>query len=311
MLDGMAPKYERLAELAVKQDNVVTRKQLRALGFSDERVAAMVKNKLWLALQRGVYLLAPGPATWRQRARAAQWAGGKTLALDAASSLVWWGLEAPTGDKIELTLLGRKGGPQPRDTVIRQPSRTLRMTKREGVQVVSIEDALLSFSALSPDRRDLEIAVESALLSGRTKERKLWQTVERNARPGVRGVALLRSVMAGRPDGKPSRSILELEVLDVIRRSDLPLPSRNVEVVDGDGKTREIDLCYLPEKGAIEADSRRFHGTASQKADDRRRQKALEAVGFRFVRVTWRDVFDRPEWIIEQIRGLLEGVVAA
>jgi putative AbiEi antitoxin of type IV toxin-antitoxin system len=307
----MAPKYARLAQLATAQDNVVTRKQLLALKFSDERIAAMLRHKLWVQLQRGVYLLGPGPATWRQLARAAQWAGGKVLALDAGSALLWWSVDGPAEGDVELTLLERKGGPEPRGVVIRQPSRTIRMLKRDGVQGVCIEDALLSFAASCRDRRLVEIAVEAALLSRRTSERRIWRNVERNAQPGVRGIALLRSVMEGRPDGKPSRSVLELEVLDVIRRSGLPLPARNVDVVDGDGRTREIDLCYLAQKGAIEADSRRFHGTASQKADDRRRQAALEAVGFRFVRVTWRDVFDRPKWIVDQVRELLEGVVAA
>ena len=307
----MGPRYGRLAELAARQDNVVTRKQLLALGFSDERVESMLTRKHWLQLQRGIYLLGPGPATWRQLARAAQWAGGSHVAIDAGSGLLWWGRDVPIPDAVELTLLDRKGGPEPRGAVIRQPSRKISTTTRDGVQVVCLEDALLNFAATCKDRRLVEIAVESALLSRRTTERKIWQVIGKNSRPGVRGVALLRRVMEERPEGKPSRSILELEVLDVIRASDLPVPSRNVEVIDGDGKRREIDLCYVAQKGAIEADSRRFHGTASQRVDDRRRQAALEAVGFRFVRVTWRDVFDHPDRIVEQIRELLAGVVAA
>ena len=169
---------------------------------------------------------------------------------------------------------------------------------------------MLSFAGRCNDRRAVETAVESALLSRRTHERKIWQTVGKNSRCGVRGVALLRAVMDGRPHGKPSRSILELEVLDLIRQSDLPLPARNVDVVDGNGENRELDLCYLDERGAIEADSLRWHSTESQTVGDARRQAALEAVGFRFLRVTWADVFQRPEWVIEQIRQLLVVVVA-
>jgi hypothetical protein len=181
----------------------------------------------------------------------------------------------------------------------------------DGVRVVCIEDALLSFAALSKDRRQVEVAVESALLSRRTTERKIWRVVALNSRSGVRGVALLRGVMERRPKGKPARSVLELEVLDLIRSSDLPLPTRNVDAIDGNGEKREIDLCYVDERGAIEADSKRWHSTATQTAADQRRQAALEAVGFRFVRVTWADVFERPDWVIGEIRGLLLGVVAA
>jgi REase_MTES_1575/Transcriptional regulator, AbiEi antitoxin len=308
----MKLNYEGLAKLATDQDNVVTRKQLRALGFSDKQIGAMVRRKLWVQLQRGVYLLAPGPATWRQRARAAQWAGGRPVGLDAGSALLWLGFDGPEeNETIELCLVSGKGLPCPRDAIVRRPKRRISMRTWDGVQVVRVEDALLSFAALSADRRALEVAVESVLLAHKSTERKIWRTIERNSRKGVRGVALLRRVMDCRPEGKPSRSILELEVLDVIRKSDLPMPQRNVDVVDADGRTREIDLCYLPQKGAVEVDSRRWHSTATQVAEDRRRQHALEAVGFEFVRVTWRDVLERPEWIIEEIRRLLLRVVAA
>ncbi len=139
MLVGMKPDYPRLAKLAKEQDNITTRKQLRAIGFTDKRIAAMVGRKHWVQLQRGVFLLAPGPPTWRQSARAAQWAGGSSVALDAGSSLLWWRLEGPIEGDIELTLTDRKGGPRPRNVVTRQPSRPIRTQERERVQVVCIE----------------------------------------------------------------------------------------------------------------------------------------------------------------------------
>lgn len=263
MLGGVDKRnFALLAALAAANDNVVTRAQLSRIGFTDKHIGLLLKRRQWVRLQRGVYLVAPGPPSWNQLARSAQLAGGDSLALD-------------------------------------------------GVRVVCIEDGLLSLSALTKDRRQLEVVVESVLLSRKSTEKKLWRFVGLNSRPGLRGVALLRSVLEERPNGKPSRSILELEVLDLIRAAGLPIPSRNVDVVDGDGARREIDLCYLEQRGAIEADSKRWHSTASQVADDQRRQSALEAVGFSFVRITWPDVTQRPNWVIEQIRGLLLRLLAA
>jgi hypothetical protein len=256
-------------------------------------------------------LLGRGPATWRQLARAAELSADGGVALDAGSALLWWRIEGPDEGDIELVVTDGKARPRPQGAIVHFPSRALKTRVREFVRVVTIEDALLGFAASSGDQRKVEVAVESTLLQHRTTERKIWQTIGRNSRRGVRGVALLRSVMENRPDGKPSRSILELELLDLLRRHKLPLPSRNVDVVDGNGDRREIDLCYLPQRGAIEADSKRWHSTASQKAADRRRQAALEAVGFEFVRVTWSDVFDRPEWVIAEVRQLLARKIAA
>jgi hypothetical protein len=305
-------KWDRLAKLARHHENVVTRRQLVDAGFTDKQISLLLERGHWVQLQRGVYLLGRGPATWRQRARAAQAAAGDHVALDAGTALLWWRIDGPEEGDIDLVLTEGKGKPSPRGSIVRQPSRVVSTRVRDDVRVVCIEDALLGYAAARGDnRRAVEVAVESALLSRRTSERKIWQTIGRNARPGVRGVALLRHVMEHRPKGKPSRSILELEVLDLLRSNDLPLPQRNVDVIDGNGDKREIDLCYLPQKGAIEADSRRWHSTASQTADDRRRQSALEAVGFEFVRVTWRDVFDRPDWVIAEVQRLLRRVVAA
>jgi very-short-patch-repair endonuclease len=82
------------------------------------------------------------------------------------------------------------------------------------------------------------------------------------------------------------------------------VPVRNFDVFV-DGRRYEIDLAYPDCLGAIEADSRRFHATATQKRKDRERQDALEGVGYRFRRFTWTDVFGRPDWIVEQVRELV------
>jgi hypothetical protein len=305
------PNFEALLQLAHDQDNVVTRPQLLAESFTDEVIALFVARHLWTPLQRGVYLLSPGPATWEQQARAAQYAGADGVALDSASALRWRGIDAGGAERVEVAMTRRQGGSLPQGVVLHYPSRTLTVQESRGVRAVSVEDALLGFAAACRNRRRVEVAVESALLKGMTSERRIWQCVARNARRGVRGVALLRSVMERRPLGKPSRSILELELLDLIRNSGLPMPSRNVDVIDANGDHREIDLCYVAQKGAIEADSRQWHSTESQQSDDGRRQVALEAVGFAFVRVTWPDVMQRPNWVLDQIRQLLARVVAA
>jgi hypothetical protein len=204
--------------------------------------------------------------------------------------------------------VARTSGPTPKNVSVHRPSRHQKTVVRDRVLVTTIDETLLDF-AVNASRQLVERAVESALLSRRTTERHIWRVVAMNSRKGVRGVALLRHVMFHRPKGKPARSVLELEVLKLIRTEGLPLPTRNHDVIDANGDQREIDLCYVAQKGAIEADGQAFHSTATQTESDRIRQGALEAVGYTFVRVTWYDRFQRPEWVIEQIRGLLGGSV--
>jgi hypothetical protein len=296
--------YDKLAKLAAETDQVVTRAQLRRIKFSGKRFATLRKKKLVQLLQRGVYLVGAAAATWHQLARAAFLAAGPDAWLSHTSALRWRGITGPDDDdSVHISTL-RRDGPCPKGVTVHRPRRAVKVFRKDGIRIASIEDALLDFASIT-DRETLEIAVESALLSGKTHERKIWEVLVRNSRRGVRGVVLLRHVMEHRPKGKPARSVLELVVLDVLRRAGLPLPTRNHDTIDGNGDKREIDLCYVEHLGAIEADSKAFHSTATQSAKDATRQRALEAVGYRFVRVTWADAFERPEWIVAEVKKLL------
>jgi hypothetical protein len=295
--------YDKLAGLAGRTDRVVSRDALDRIKVTEQRRRTLVGQLLLTVLHEGVYLVGGGSPTWRQRARAAFTACGEKSWLSHVTALRWWGFAVPEDDT-SIHISNTRTAGFFCGVVVHRPRRAVKVVERDGVRVASIEDALLDFAATT-DRATLEVAVESALLSKKTHERRIWRVIVANSRKGVSGVALLRHVMEHRPKGKPARSVLEIEVLSEIRRAHLPLPTRNHEVVDGDGKKREIDLCYVEQLGAIEADSKAFHSTATQAAADARRQRALEAVGFQFVRVTWADAFERPEWIVEQVRDLL------
>ncbi len=300
----MPKLYDDLAKLADATDRVVTREALDRIGFTEQRRRTLVGQRLIQLLHEAVYLIGADSATWRQRARAGVLAGGEDSWLSGLSAVRWWGVTVPEDDESVHISTFRTAGCDPAGVTVHRPRRAVKVLTRDKVRVASIEDALLDFAA-STDRAKLELVVESALLSRKTHERKIWRVIALNSRKGVRGVALLRHVMEHRPKGKPARSILEIEVLDVLRHAGLPLPTRNHDVIDGNGDKREIDLCYVGVLGAIEADGKAFHSTATQTEADKKRQRALEAVGFRFVRVTWADVFQRPDWIVTEVRGLL------
>jgi very-short-patch-repair endonuclease len=301
-------KDERLARLAAKNEGVVTRAQLLLLGFSDKAISTALARRRWQQLQRGVYLLSPAEPTWRQRVRAASLAAGADGQVCGRTLAAWLGLDGATERVIEISVPYGKC-PEPVGVVIHRtrhigPKRTY----DDAIPGTSVERLLVDYAALVPV--DLaERAVESALSKGLTPERRIWREIAAlgTAVPGVRR---LERLMELRPKGKPARSTFEIELFKLIRQSGLPLPERNHDTwVDGDHF--EIDLAYIDVRGAIEADSERYHGTATQRANDRRRQGELERAGWTFVRVRWADVFGRPEWVIEQIRTLLCRVVAA
>jgi hypothetical protein len=62
-----------------------------------------------------------------------------------------------------------------------------------------------------------------------------------------------------------------------------------------------FDAAYVNEKVAIEADSKRWHGTASRFESDREQRAVAAALGWSVVPITWRQVTMRPAWVGETV----------
>jgi hypothetical protein len=294
--------------LACDADSVATLAQLSALGYSEEELATMVRRKLWQRPQRGVYFLAAGEMTWRQRALAGVLAAGPHAQLSARGLAAWLGVDGASEGVIDVVVPYGKG-PLPRGVTVHR-SRRIGKPRVYGdiMRGTSIERMLVDYASFVGVEL-AERAVESVLTRGLTAERRIWREIAElgDAVPGV--VALAR-IMVARPAGKAARSSLELELFRVIKRAGLPMPVRNHDVWV-DGEHFEIDAAYVAVMGAIEADSKRWHRTASQTAKDNRRQAVLEAAGWTFRRFTSADIYGRPEWVAAEIRALVCGVAAA
>ncbi|MEY2418717.1 MAG: hypothetical protein QOG90_1397 [Actinomycetota bacterium] len=294
-------RAERLAHLAADSECVVTVDQLAALKFSDQEIETMVRKKVWQRLHRGVYLLSAGKPTWRQQVRAAMLAAGDEAQLAGRALAAWIGLDGATESEIEIVVAYGKAA-APSGAVVHRTRRLSKARMYDGVAGTSIERLLVDYAARVSTEL-AERAVESAVTKGLTAERRIWREIAELG-DAVPGVVRLARIMTSRPQGKAARSTLEVELFRVIRRSDLPMPVRNFDVYV-DGEHFEVDAAYLGVLGAIEADSKRWHTTASQRAKDKRRQDKLEAAGWTFRRFTSADIYGRPDWVIAEIRSLV------
>src|SRR3954447_8757392 len=82
----------QLAQVAARQWGVVTRAQLRGVGFTDDEVKRAVAAKRLLRMYRGVYVLGALSAAPEQRFAAALLAAGKGAVLcnSAATAMFGW-----------------------------------------------------------------------------------------------------------------------------------------------------------------------------------------------------------------------------
>lgn len=119
-----------------------------------------------------------------------------------------------------------------------------------------------------------------------------------NRHPRAHGAPALRAAleqMTG--DGERTASPGEVDVLWIVRTSDLPVPLVNVPVLG-----YVADLLWPAQRLIVEVDSARWHDGPFARRDDHRRQAILEAAGYAVLRVRSTDP---PHQILQRIRAAL------
>jgi very-short-patch-repair endonuclease len=119
---------------------------------------------------------------------------------------------------------------------------------------------------------------------------------------GRRGAALLRRCLGMLEDEPPdTRSELEHRILKLINEAGFPRPLSNIRICG-----YEVDICWQRYRLIVEADGRRIHATPQAFERDRQRDLDLERAGWHVIRVTWRQLIERPEQIIATLRVHLD-----
>jgi len=89
-------------------------------------------------------------------------------------------------------------------------------------------------------------------------------------------------------------------MLELLRRTGLPLPRTNVKV----GRY-EVDMLWRQERLVVEIDGFAFHSTRAAFERDRRRDADLQARGLKVMRVTWKQIVEEPEATLVRVARLL------
>lgn len=101
------------------------------------------------------------------------------------------------------------------------------------------------------------------------------------------------------------RSRLEARLLPRLIEEGLPAPRTNVKI-RVEGHRFEIDMLWEDQRLAIETDGEETHGTPVAFQRDRKRDQILTAAGYRTARVTWDQVRDEPNAVVDRIARMLK-----
>ena len=175
---------------------------------------------------------------------------------------------------------------------------------RANIPVTSVTRTLIDLGSVA-GRREVALAMESALRKGLTSPKALWaRYAELPARSTVRG-SVLWQLLDERP-AVATESALEVLTWRLLLDGGLEAPQRQHEIFGPGGRlVARVDFAYPAAKLAIEADSYAYHSDRTDWQRDRTKQNTLIAIGWVVYRVTWRDVTRRGGEVIREVASLL------
>src|SRR4051812_42050319 len=301
-----AKSQARIAETATAQGGVVSLDQLRDEGVSRQLASERAESSQLHRIHRGVYALGHRSISRYAHLRAALLACGEGAVVSHGTAASFHGLWDEWPHFIDVTVpveAGREidGG---RCRRCRYPG-TGEGGGRSGVTVTTVARTLVDLAGI------LHLPALRQVVGRAAIRRKLdLQAVDiaiynAKGRRGLKGleVALLpyRTKNGKVPD---VRSDLETLLLPHLLEMDLPRPVNNAPL-HIEGERFLVDFFWEQEQVIVETDGRETHETAAAFESDRRRDQFLAAAGYRVLRITWRQLQDERDAVLNRISGAL------
>jgi very-short-patch-repair endonuclease len=280
-----------ISELAERQHGVVTRRQLFDAGIARGAVEHRIGSRRLFVLYRGVYAVGHLQLTREGRWLGAVLAAGRGAVASHRMASALWGFWR--SDRLEVTApayLARPGVQIHTSAVAGDETTTER-----GIPVTGVSRTILDLaSVLRPHQ--VERAIHEVEVRRLTDSLSLHELVARY--PRRRGIRTVKQILEA--GAAPTRTELESRFLTFARKTRLPHPATNVLVLGF-----ECDCVWHDQRVAVELDSRTFHDTSAAFERDRARDRALQAAGWRVIRVTWRQLRDDADALAADLRRIL------
>ncbi|MFA5891326.1 MAG: type IV toxin-antitoxin system AbiEi family antitoxin domain-containing protein [Actinomycetota bacterium] len=298
-----------VARVAANQHGLLTRAQALKTGATPGMIRWRLQAGRWQRVLPSTYLVAGAPPSWRRQAMAAclHLGPGATLSFRAAATLC--GMTDIKTRRLEVTVTkhrNRSGNPRIVIHIPEDPSPPEDLTTIDGIPVTKPARTLLDLATIeSADvlEQCLDDALRRRLVSIAFLER--WLADPQRKRH--RGARRLQRLVDERAARGVTESPVETSVLQLIRSRRLPLPMLQYVVTDAGRFIARLDFAYPDQRVAIEVDGFRHHDTRATFDDERARGNAIEALGWRILRVTAAHLERDPDAVIAWIARALEG----
>jgi len=296
----------QLGEWAEVNHGVVALGEALQLGATEEQVRQRVLSGRLVSIHDGVYRVAGAPLTWHARLLAAVRAAGPHAYASHHSFARLYDLRGTYDARPEITVLGTQL-PVLRGVRVHRIDRLARIdtAARDGIPCLAPPLGLLTLGSRVREVA-LHNAVHDALFQRFTTAVKLDEILRAYGGRGRRGTAKLRRALRSLPaSGRGSQTGLELELYRLLVDAEVGDPELQLEIHDGDGVRRTLDVAYLRETVDLEADGRRDHTSPAAIASDARRDAAMRAIGWEPRRYRQDEIRGEPDRVVREVQALL------
>ncbi len=278
---------------------MISTEQLRELGIGRSGVHERVRRGRLHPYWRGVYSVGHTRLTPRARLWAAVLAcGGRGAAVLGfrGAAAPWDLMPMPSGavDVITLRRSCSRPGIRVHKTGTLEPQD---VTDVDGLPLTTPTRTIIDLAdQLTPHRleRILHRAEVLRILDVTAIHARLA------ALPGRRSRTLLQALASLEHGPQVTRSELEERFLALVAQFGLPRPLVNHRV-----EGHEVDFYWPTHRLIVETDGAAAHLTPTAFENDRARDAHLTALGHRVIRVTWRQLIERPHEVAQLLRRLL------
>lgn len=298
-----------IIEMAESQYGVVSRRQLLAKGVSRGVIQSRQCSGWLSSIYPGTYAVGHTRLTMRGQWMAAVLACGPGASLSHRTAASLWGLAPPppqidimrtTSSASDPPRYGGRPAPFGRPIEFHRSRRTgiHEFEVHDRIPVTSVPRTFLDLASLWSVRQ-LDSALSEAERNGLVRMSQFRKITERGR--GWTGIAKLREVVDGwDPELLRTKSELEARFRNLCRDHGIPSPEVNV-LVGG----FEVDCLWRQQRLIVELDGARFHRSPGQLHEDKERTAALEDLGFRVLRLSWRMVEQESSTAAARVRRRL------
>lgn len=294
-------RFDSVRSTAEQSGGFITTAELTALGVPKSTVSRWCRNGLLIRFRRGVYRAGGQGFGFEEALSLAQKVMGEQQAIGRRSALAIW--DMPGGSRGRVQVVGPKGCSTGSPLLSVGELRDLRpvdISNCNGLRVTTATRSIIDASRYcSPEKigEQLTDGVNRRLFTYDQIAMRLSEV----SRPGKRGIAKLRDVLALRIDD-PGRQLNSYEraAKKLFLAAGCPRPVSQLHIASAE-RSYYVDFAW-PEHGLIvECDSMLAHSTPEQLQSDLRRQNDLIRLGWTLLRFTYWDVVDRPTYVGESL----------